>query len=136
MSSRPNQPLSKAAPIVGVVAPDAQLRSSIGRVLARLGAAVRSFGSAREFLADLAVAVPVCVVADSELPDMSGLALLQELRARGLEIPTILLTSAADVSGAVTAMRAGAIDVIEKPYIDRTLAAQVAPLLGRNVRAV
>ena len=136
MSSRPPQPLSKSAPLVGVVASDADLRSSVGAVLERLGAAVHSFGSAREFLADLAVAVPVCVVADSELPDMSGLALLQELRARGLAIPTILLASAADISGAVTAMRAGAVDVIEKPCIDRTLAAQVAPLLGRNVRGV
>ena len=123
-------------PFVCVVAPDAELRSSVAAVLARLGAAVQLFGSAHEFLKSLAVAVPACVVADTQLPDMPGLALLQELRARGLRIPTILLASEADISGAVMAMRAGAVDVIEKPYIDRALALQVAPLLGLDVRAL
>jgi two-component system, LuxR family, response regulator FixJ len=105
-------------------------------VLTRLGAGVRSFGSGQEFLASLVTAVPACVIADSQLPDMAGLALLKELRARGLKVPTILLASEADINGAVTAMRAGAIDVIEKPYVDRALALQVAPLLGLDARDV
>ena len=123
-------------PIVCIVAPDAGLREGVTAVLTRLGAGVRAFGTAREFLASLAEAMPACVIADSQLPDMTGLALLQELRARGLALPTILLASEADISGAVTAMRAGAVDVIEKPYLDRVLALQVAPLLGLDTRTV
>ena len=98
-------------------------------LLRALGAEVEGYATAREFLAQLPKAVPVCVVAESRLPDMSGVALMQELRARGLRIPTILMSSDADVSGAVTAMRAGALDFIEKPYIDRALVTQVAPIL-------
>jgi len=124
------------SPIACVVAADTALRDSVAAVLARLGAGVRCFGSGQEFLASLAMAVPACVVADSHLPDMAGLALVQELRARGLEVPTILVASEADVNGAVRAMRAGAVDVIEKPYIDRALALQVAPLLGLDARNV
>jgi len=124
------------SPIACVVAADTALRDSVAAVLARLGAGVCCFGSGQEFLASLAMAVPACVVADSHLPDMAGLALVQELRARGLEVPTILVASEADVNGAVRAMRAGAVDVIEKPYIDRALALQVAPLLGLDARNV
>jgi len=124
------------SPIACVVAADAALRDSVAAVLVRLGAGVRTFGSGQEFLASLAMAAPACVIADSQLPDMAGLTLLKELRARGLKVPTILLASEADINGAVTAMRAGAIDVIEKPYIDRALALQVAPLLGLDARDV
>jgi two-component system response regulator FixJ len=134
MSSRPVEPAPDTSPLACVVAADARLRDRVAAVLGRLGAGVQSFGSGHEFLASLAMAVPACVVADSQLPDMTGLALLEELRARGLKVPTILLTSEADINGAVTAMRAGAVDVIEKPYIDRTLALQVAPLLGLDAR--
>jgi len=115
--------------LVCVVDPDPAVRRSVAALLRSLGAEVEGYATAREFLARLPTAVPVCVVAESRLPDMSGVALLQELRARGLKIPTILLSTDADVSGAVAAMRAGALDFIEKPYIDRALVTQVAPIL-------
>ncbi len=116
-------------PLVCVVDPDAAVRRSVTVLLRALGAAVEGYSTARDFLAHLPQAVPVCVVTESELPDMSGVALLQELKARGLGIPTILLSHDADVTHAVAAMRAGALDYIEKPYIDRALVTQVAPIL-------
>jgi len=112
-----------------VVDPDPATRRSVAALLHALGAQVEGYATAREFLAQLPKAVPLCVVAESRLPDMSGIALLQELRARGLAIPTILLADEGDVGGAVTAMRAGALDVIEKPYLDRALVTQVASIL-------
>jgi two-component system response regulator FixJ len=129
MSSCPVDIPSRHAALVCVVDPDPAVRRSVGALLRALGAEVEGYATAREFLARLPTAVPVCVVAESRLPDMSGIALLQELRARGLRIPTILMSADADVSGAVTAMRAGALDFIEKPYIDRALVTQVAPIL-------
>ena len=122
------------AALVCVVDPDPAVRRSVAALLRALGAEVEGYATAREFLARLPTAVPVCVVAESRLPDMSGIALLQELRARGLHIPTILLSADADVSGAVHAMRAGALDFIEKPYIDRALVTQVAPILDVDGR--
>ncbi|MBS0376360.1 MAG: response regulator [Proteobacteria bacterium] len=119
----------RQAPLVCVVDPDAASRRRVATLLGSLGAAVESFATARAFLARLPRAMPVCLIAEARLPDMSGLALLQELRARGLGIPTILLAADADVGAAVEAMRAGALDFIEKPLIDRALVTQVAPIL-------
>ena len=121
-------PLRHAA-LVCVVDPDSAIRRSVAALLHALGAEVEGYATAREFLERLSTAVPVCVVADSRLPDMSGIALLHELRARDLKIPMILLSADADVGGAVAAMRAGALDFIEKPHIDRALVTQVAPIL-------
>lgn len=120
---------TRHAALICVVDPDAATQRQVAALLRAVGAEVEVYATAREFLAQLPRAVPVCVVAESRLPDMSGIALLQELRARGLRIPTILLSSDADVSGAVHAMRAGALDFIEKPHIDRALVTQVAPIL-------
>jgi FixJ family two-component response regulator len=129
MSSRARERPSRPAALVCVVDPDAAVRRSVAELLRPLGAQVAGYATAREFLARLPDAVPACLVAESRLPDMSGIALLQELKARGLGIPTILLSADGDVRGAVTAMRAGALDFIEKPYIDRALVTQVAPIL-------
>jgi two-component system, LuxR family, response regulator FixJ len=129
MASCPVEIRPPPAALVCVVDPDPAVRRSVGALLRAVGANVEGYATAAEFLAGLQRAVPVCVVAENRLPDMSGVALLQELRARGLSIPTILLSADADVSGAVAAMRAGAVDFIEKPYIDRALVTQVAPIL-------
>lgn len=129
MSSCPVEEPLRHAGLVCVVDPDPAIRRSVAALLRALGAEVEGYATAGEFLARLPTAVPLCVVAESRLPDMSGIALIQELRARGLQIPTILLSADADVNGAVTAMRAGALDFIEKPYIDRALVTQVAPIL-------
>ncbi len=129
MSCCPVELPPRRAALVCVVDPDPNVRRSVAALLRPLGAEVEGYPTAREFLARLPSEVPVCVVAECRLPDMSGLALLQELRARGLKIPTILLSADADVAAAVSAMRAGALDFIEKPYIDRALVTQVAPIL-------
>jgi FixJ family two-component response regulator len=134
MSACPVEPVPKTVPLVCVVDADPEVRRNVGALLGALGADARGYATAQEFLATLATEVPVCVVADAHLPDLPGLELLRELRARGLQIPTILLSTDADIAGAVTAMRAGALDFIEKPYIDRALVTQVAPILGLDDR--
>lgn len=118
-----------SSPLVCVVDPDPRVRRTVAGLMQALGAEVYGYATAREFLAGLAVAVPVCLIAEAHLPDMTGLALLQEVRSRGLNIPTILLSGDADVTSAVTAMRAGALDFVEKPFIDRVLVAQIRPIL-------
>jgi FixJ family two-component response regulator len=134
MPAQPPEPRHQSAPLVCVVDADREVRDHVRALLGSLGADARGYATACEFLATLSTAVPVCVVADAHLPDLSGLALLRELRARGLQIPIILLATDADIPVAVTAMRAGAVDFIEKPYIDRALVTQVAPILGLDDR--
>jgi two-component system response regulator FixJ len=78
--------------------------------------AVRSFGSAPEFLA-AAPSLPVgCLIADIRMPEMDGLELQQRLIARALDFPMIVITGHGDVPLAVKAMKAGAVDFIEKPF--------------------
>lgn len=134
-SSTPQDPA--AAPAAGshssavyVADADARVRENVRRLLAGIGADVRTCGDGAGLLAQLAAGPPpTAIVADMQLPGLGGLELLRELAARGLKVPTILLTGEADVSTAVVAMRAGAIDYIEKPHIDRALLKHVSRLL-------
>ena len=127
--SRP--PLPGGRPVVCVVDADPAVRESVRALLGTIGAEVRGYARGHDLLDALhgGGTAPACIVADLGLPDIGGLALLGELRARGVRVPTILLSTEADVSSAVSAMRAGALDFIEKPYIDRALLNQIAPLL-------
>ena len=134
MSACPIEPRARVPRLVCVVDADPEVRRNVRTLLTTLGADTRGYATAREFLASLSTEVPVCVVADMHLPDLSGIELLEQLRARDLHVPTILLATDADIAAAVTAIRAGAIDFIEKPYIDRALVAQVVPILGLDDR--
>lgn len=128
-------------PVVCVADPDPAVRERVRALLGVIGADVRGFSDGAELLAALidpagqGLPLPIaCIVADARLQGLPGLALLDELRRRGLRIPTILLSAEADVTTAVGAMRAGALDFIEKPYVDRALLNQVAPLLRLDDR--
>ena len=134
MASRPTDIRAHPPAMVCVVDPDPLVRRKVAGLLCPLGATVEGYATAGELLARLQSAVPACIIVENRLPDMPGLALLQELRARGLRIPTIMLSGDDDVSGAVSAMRAGAIDFIEKPFIDRALVTQVAPIIDAGGR--
>ena len=134
MSVCPVEIPSRRSALVAVVDPDATVRRRIVALLHALGADVADCATAAEFLAGPATRLPVCLLAENRLPDMSGFELLKELRARGLSIPTILMSDDADVTVAVNAIRCGAIDFIEKPHIDRALVTRVAPILDVDDR--
>lgn len=116
--------------IVCVADASVAVQDGVQRLLQPLGAEVRRYATAGALLADLeAGAAPVAIVADTHLPDLSGLELLHELGRRGSKVPAILLTSEADVTSAVSLMRAGALDYIEKPHVDRVLLGHLRHLL-------
>jgi two-component system, LuxR family, response regulator FixJ len=114
---------------VCVVDTDAALIERLGALFSALGATVRGYGSGRAFLADVGTETPVCVICELRLPDMAGIEVLTALRERGITSPVILLAEGSDVATAVTAMRAGALDFVEKPQVDRLLAWHVHRLL-------
>jgi two-component system response regulator FixJ len=110
---------------VFVVDDDADVRDSLGILLGSVGFAVETFASARDFLATDALSRPGCVVADIRMPDMDGLELQEELGRRRTKLPVIIITGHGDVPLAVRAMKAGAVDFLEKPFEEDRLIASV-----------
>ncbi len=108
-------------PVVFVVDDDAAVRNSLRFLVEAAGLKTATFAGAREFLQAYDSAQPGCLVLDVRLPGMSGLELQQQLIASGVRIPVIIVTGFGDVPNAVQAMRAGAVDFIEKPYNDKQL---------------
>lgn len=117
--------------IIHIVDDDADHLSALSDLIQTAGHDVRAFNSARAMLAALQDR-PAMVLSDLRMPEMDGIGLLQALRAQSVCVPVVLLTGHGDVAHAVTAIRAGAEDFLEKPYdsahllavIRRTLDAQ------------
>lgn len=118
-----------APPIVGVIDPDPVARHGLSTLLHGLGIDVSTFDSAESFLLATSGRHVGCLIVDLLLPGMSGLELLRRLRSAGNDVPVILLADESDVPTAVAAMREGATDFIEKPYVDVAVMKQVQKLL-------
>jgi two-component system response regulator FixJ len=108
-------------PTVNIVDDDPALLDSIKVLVESDGFNVVTFGSARAFLASEGHKAEACLVADIRMPEMSGLELQEELNTRGSKLPVIIMTGHGDVPLAVRAMKAGAIDFLEKPFEQNAL---------------
>jgi two-component system response regulator FixJ len=108
-------------PTVFVVDDDPAMRDSLRWLLESVGLRVQTYATAAEFLAGRDPAAPGCLVLDVRMPGMSGLDLQEELQRRRTDLPTIVVTGHAEVPMAVRAVKAGAIDFIEKPFSDQLL---------------
>jgi two-component system response regulator FixJ len=118
---------------VFVVDDDADVRDSICALLDSVGLASQSFDSALTFLASYQANHHGCVIADVRMPEMDGMALQEELRKRGSSLPVIVVTGHADVPLAVRAMKAGAVDLIEKPFDHQALIGSVRRALAQAI---
>ena len=118
-----------APPIVGVIDPDPVARNGLSTLLHGLGIDVSTFDSAESFLLTTSGRHVGCLIVDLLLPGMSGLELLRRLRSAGNDVPVILLADESAVPTAVAAMREGATDFIEKPYVDVAVMKRVQKLL-------
>jgi FixJ family two-component response regulator len=112
---------SSPAALIHVVDDDESLRASLQDLLDAAGYDVRGYASTGEFLLDPLPDRPGCVLLDVRLPGPSGLELQQALQRRGIALPVIFLTGHADVATSVRAMKAGAVDFLEKPVERDTL---------------
>ncbi len=119
MSSRPR---------IAIIEADAAERRALCALLSSLNADIHDYESAESFLAS-PLNAPGCLITDVELPGMSGLDLLRRLRAEHIALPIILLGDEADVGSAVSAMREGAVDFIEKPQMQVAITRRVAHVL-------
>ena len=109
------------AHVVHVVDDDDAVRRSLALLLVSFGYGTETYASAEAFLAAVGRARAGCVIVDIRMPGMGGLELQEELHRRGCTMPVIVVTGHGDVGLAVRAMKAGAIDFVEKPYSDDEL---------------
>ena len=109
--------------LVHVVDDDDAIRRSVGFALKTSGFQVRVYASGSELVKAAPDLEPGCILLDIRMPGMDGLEAQAALSAKGVTLPVIIMTGHGDVSLAVRAMKAGAVDFIEKPF-------QKAILLG------
>ncbi|MCP5433761.1 MAG: response regulator [Alphaproteobacteria bacterium] len=114
--------------LVHVIDDDEAMRDSLEFLIASDGLTARSYASAASFLASEQIGNG-CVVTDVRMPEMSGIELIRAMSERGICLPVIVVTGHGDVAVAVEAMKAGALDFLEKPFEDRALLAAVRAAL-------
>jgi two-component system response regulator FixJ len=117
---------------VYLVDDEAAVRRSVGFMLKTSGFEVESFESGEEFLKAAPHLEPGCVLLDVRLGTMDGLAVQQALKDKGVVLPVIIITGHGDVGLAVRAMKAGAVDFIEKPFEKAAVVAALEQALKRN----
>lgn len=101
---------------VHLIDDDDGVREALTVLLAESGFTVRSYKSGSEFIASGDIGRPGCIVSDIRMPGLDGLELQAKLKANGSTAPIIFITGHGDVPMAVQALRAGALDFIEKPF--------------------
>jgi len=115
---------------VCVIDSDIVTRSSIVRLIKSLDAVAYEFEHGAAFLRELKNIEPRCLICEFQLPDMTGLELVTELRRRSVSVATIFVTSVDDVRAAVSAIRMGALDYMQKPYNPSLLLRRVKQALN------
>jgi two-component system response regulator FixJ len=121
-----------ASAVVHVIDDDADVRQSLAFLLSTAGLAVRVHESAVAFLEVLPEVKEGCVVTDIRMPHMDGLELQRRLGELRSGLPVIVMTGHGDVPLAVEAMKAGAVDFIEKPFDDEVLLSAIRAALTRR----
>ena len=102
--------------LVHLVDDDAAIRRSVGFMLKTSGHRVETYASGDELLRNSSKLSSGCILLDIRMPGMDGLEVQQALQEKGVILPVIIMTGHGDVSLAVKAMKAGAVDFIEKPF--------------------
>lgn len=102
--------------LIHIVDDEESIRRSTGFMLRTSGFEVKTYGSGIEFVTQARAVDPGCILLDVRMPEMDGLEVQDALNARGVNLPVVVLTGHGDISIAVRAMRAGAVDFLEKPF--------------------
>ncbi|CAN5584021.1 response regulator FixJ [soil metagenome] len=117
--------------MIHIVDDEEAIRRSAGFMLRTSGYAVTTFASGAAFLRDAKTVEPGCVLLDVRMPDIDGLEVQRVLAERGVAMPIVVLTGHGDVSIAVRAMKAGAVDFIEKPFEKAVLLSAITAAFER-----
>jgi len=122
--------------LIFVVDDDDAVRASLQALLETAGYRTAEFESGRDFLDAADTGQGACVLLDVKMPGLDGLEVQRRLNERGAELPVIIVTGHGDIVMAVQAMRAGAVDFLEKPVSRHRLLESVARAIaiGRDTR--
>jgi two-component system response regulator FixJ len=127
--------MSKEPRLVHLVDDDSAIRRSVSFALKTSGFEVRVYASGTELLKNARSLEAGCILLDIRMPGMDGLEVQQTLKTTGVNLPVIIMTGHGDVNLAVRAMKAGAIDFIEKPFQKAVLLGAVEQGLSRLIHA-
>jgi two-component system response regulator FixJ len=121
-------------PIVYVIDDDIGVRKSLQYLLESVSLQVSVYDSGEQFFGDFDPLRPSCLVLDLRMPSMSGIDVLERLRAESHEIPAIMISGDADVPSAINVMKLGAIDLLQKPFEPLALLQSVRAAIGKSIR--
>lgn len=124
--------MESSAPLVLIVDDDERMRAALRRLFFSEGLAAELYESGAELLEKARFDRSGCLILDVKMPGMDGLEVQHRLNQRGVDLPTIFLTGASDVPIAVAAMRAGAVDFLEKPFENEHLVSRVRQAIERH----
>jgi FixJ family two-component response regulator len=122
-------------PIVFIVDDDDSVRKALTRLIKSVDLTVETFASAHDFLKRKSHNGPACLLLDIRMPGLSGLDLQDELVAAGRTLPIIFISAHGTIPLTVRAMKAGAVDFIEKPFEDQTLLDAINQSLKKDWQA-
>lgn len=126
--------MSDDARIVHVVDDDEAIRQSVGFMLRKAGYTVETYPTGTAFLKAATLTTEGCVLLDVRMPDTDGLEVQARLAQQGIGLPIIMLTGHGDVTLAVRAIKAGAIEFLEKPFERVALIAAIEQALDQAAR--
>src|SRR6266542_3803882 len=112
--------------LVHLVDDDEAIRRSVGFMLKTSGFHVRTYEGGTELLKGVSNLEPGCILLDIRMPGMNGIEVQNALKDKGVALPVIIMTGHGDVGLAVQAMKAGAVDFIEKPFEKAVLLSAIA----------
>ena len=118
--------------VIHVIDDDKAMRNSLSFLLRAAKLEVRSYDSAEAFLSDSGNHKHGCIVSDVRMPEMDGIELLRRIKAMAIDLPVIIITGHGDVSLAVEAMKAGAVDFLEKPFEEKQVLAAIESALQKE----
>jgi|SRR5580700_4419880 two-component system response regulator FixJ len=117
---------------VYIVDDDEAVRDSLGFQLESAGYDVRTFSSGVDFLNQAPSLPPGCVILDVRMPDMDGPEVQARLAEMKLSLPVVMITGHGEVPLAVRAMRAGAVDFVEKPFSEEAILESISLAANRS----
>jgi FixJ family two-component response regulator len=124
--------VKEADSVVFVVDDDSSVREAIKSLIKSVGLRVETFETAQQFLGSKRPEAPGCVVLDVRLPGLSGLDLQRQLAANEIKLPIIFITGYGDIPMSVSAMKAGALEFLTKPFRDQDLLDAIQKALERD----
>lgn len=124
--------MKELKPVVFIVDDDSSVRRSLERLVRSVGLTAKSYASAREFLQSGHGEETGCLVLDMRMPEVSGLELQEKMTKAGILLPIIFISGHSTVPMSVRAMKAGALDFLQKPFDEQDLLEAIYRAIERS----